>query len=166
LSKTTGKCLINGKAQAYEYDPKDEIEKGISAVRWAVGGPTAPFFRFPALRQPPELLAYLAQRNIAVFSTDIDSYDFKARRPELVRQSVMAQLAKSGKDIVLMHDFQNATAEAAMDLLNDLKVGGYKIVEMRPKKQVRTLAEYDAASSRGLGGSGRGLRRSQRCTIL
>jgi hypothetical protein len=35
-----------------EYDPKDEIEKGISAVHWAVGGPTAPYFRFPALRQP------------------------------------------------------------------------------------------------------------------
>ena len=65
LSKTKGKCLINGKTQAYEYDPKDEIEKGISAVRWAVGGPTAPYFRFPALRQPPELIDYLGKRNIA-----------------------------------------------------------------------------------------------------
>src|SRR6266436_1497985 len=40
LAKTKGNCLINGKVQAVEYDPKDEIEKGISAVRWAVGGPT------------------------------------------------------------------------------------------------------------------------------
>ena len=45
------------------YDPKDEIEKGISAVRWAVGGPTAPYFRFPALRHPPELIEYLGKRN-------------------------------------------------------------------------------------------------------
>ena len=46
LSKTKGTCLVNGKRESYEYDPKDEIEKGISAVHWAVGAPTAPFFAF------------------------------------------------------------------------------------------------------------------------
>ncbi len=120
LSKTKGKCNVNGKVEAVEYDPKDEIEKGISAVRWAVGGPTAPYFRFPALRQPQELLDYLGKRNIAIFSADMDSFDFKMRKPEQVRQSVMAKLKKHGKGIVLMHDFQHATAEATADLLNDL----------------------------------------------
>jgi peptidoglycan/xylan/chitin deacetylase (PgdA/CDA1 family) len=143
LSKTNGKCLINGKVQAVEYDPKDEIEKGISAVRWAVGGPTAPYFRFPALRQPQELLDYLGKRNIAIFSTDMDSFDFKMRKPEQVRQAVLAKLKKHGKGIVLMHDFQHATAEAAMDLLNDLKAGGYKVVFMKPKFPVTTVASYD-----------------------
>jgi Polysaccharide deacetylase len=42
LSKTKGRCNVNGKVQTVEYDPKDEIEMGISAVHWAVGGPTAP----------------------------------------------------------------------------------------------------------------------------
>jgi peptidoglycan/xylan/chitin deacetylase (PgdA/CDA1 family) len=143
LSKTKGHCQINGKTQTVEYDPKDEIEKGISAVRWAVGGPTAPYFRFPALRQPPELIEYLGKRNIAIFSTDMDSFDFKMRKPEQVRQSIMAKLKKHGKGIVLMHDFQHATAEAAMDLLNDLKAGGYKIVFMKPKFAVQTLPAYD-----------------------
>ena len=143
LSKTKGKCLINGKVQAVEYDPKDEIEKGISAVRWAVGGPTAPYFRFPALRQPQELIDYLGKRNIAIFSTDFDSFDFKMRKPEQVRQAVMAKLKKHGKGIALMHDFQHATAEAAMDLLNDLKAGGYKVVFMKPKFAVQTLPAYD-----------------------
>ena len=145
LSKTKGKCLINGKTQAYEYDPKDEIEKGISAVRWAVGGPTAPFFRFPALRQPQELIDYLGKRNIAIFSTDLDSFDFKMRKPEQVRQSVMAKLKKHGKGIVLLHDFQHATGEGAMDLLNDLKAAGYKVVFMKPKFPVTTIASYDEA---------------------
>ncbi len=143
LSKTKGKCLINGKVQAVDYDPKDEIEKGISAVRWAVGGPTAPYFRFPALRQPQELIDYLGKRNIAIFSTDFDSFDFKMRKPEQVRQAVMAKLKKHGKGIALMHDFQHATAEAAMDLLNDLKAGGYKVVFMKPKFPVTTIASYD-----------------------
>jgi peptidoglycan/xylan/chitin deacetylase (PgdA/CDA1 family) len=143
LSKTKGKCQVSGKTQAVEYDHKDEIEKGISAVRWAVGGPTAPYFRFPALRQPPELIEYLGKRNIGIFSTDLDSFDFKMRKPEQVRQSVMSRLKKHGKGIVLLHDFQHATGEAAMDLLNDLKAGGYKVVFMQPKFAVTTLPAYD-----------------------
>jgi len=143
LSKTKGSCLVAGKRESVEYNPKDEIEKGISAVRWAVGGPTAPYFRFPALRQPPELIEYLGKRNIGIFSTDMDSFDFKMRKPEQVRQSVLARLKKHGKGIVLMHDFQHATADAAMDLLNDLKANGYKIVFMKPKFAVTTLPEYD-----------------------
>jgi peptidoglycan-N-acetylglucosamine deacetylase len=143
LSKTKGHCRVDGKSVAVEYDGKDEIERGISAVRWAVGAPTAPFFRFPALRQPPELIEYLGKRNIAIFSTDLDSFDFKMRKPEQVRQSVMAKLKKNGKGIVLMHDFQHATAEGAMALMNDLKAGGYKIVFMRPKDSVTTIASYD-----------------------
>src|SRR5215468_2289780 len=143
LSKTKGRCNVNGKVQTVEYDPKDEIEKGISAVHWAVGGPTAPYFRFPVLRQPQELIDYLGKRNIAIFSTDMDSFDFKMRKPEQVRQSVMAKLKKNGKGIVLMHDFQHATAEAAMALLDDLKAGGYKIVFMKPKAPVTTIASYD-----------------------
>jgi peptidoglycan/xylan/chitin deacetylase (PgdA/CDA1 family) len=156
LSKTKGRCNVNGKVQTVEYDPKDEIEMGISAVHWAVGGPTAPYFRFPALRQPPELIEYLAKRNIAMFSTDMDSFDFKMRKPEQVRQSVMDKLKKHGKGIVLMHDFQHATAEAAMDLLNDLKAGGYKVVFMQPKFAVPTIAAYDEKILKQVKGPGGG----------
>ena len=67
------------------------------------------------------------------------------RKPEQVRQSVMAKLKKHGKGIVLMHDFQHATGEGAMDLLNDLKAGGYKVVFMKPKFPVTTIASYDEA---------------------
>jgi len=152
LSKTKGRCNVNGKVQTVEYNPIDEIEMGISAVHWAVGGPTAPYFRFPALRQPQELVDYLGKRNIAIFSTDMDSFDFKMRKPEQVRQSVMEKLKKHGKGIVLVHDFQHATAEAAMDLLNDLKAGGYKIVFMKPKYSVTTIASYDEAILKQLKG--------------
>jgi hypothetical protein len=34
-------------------------------------------------------LSYLAERNIATFSTDIDSFDFKMHKPEQVIDSVM-----------------------------------------------------------------------------
>ena len=122
---------------------KQEIEMGVSAVHMAVGGPTAPFFRFPDLQQPPELMSYLGTRNIAIFSTDIDTFDFKLRKPDDVIKSAMTKLAKNGKGIVLMHDFQHNTAEALPELLRQLKAGGYKIVHMVPKDSVTTLAKYD-----------------------
>jgi peptidoglycan/xylan/chitin deacetylase (PgdA/CDA1 family) len=122
---------------------KQEIEMGVSAVHMAVGGPTAPFFRFPDLQQPRDAMPYLGTRNIAIFSTDIDTFDFKMRGPEDVVKSAMTKLAKNGKGILLMHDFQHATAEAMPELLRQLKAGGYKIVHMVPKEPVTTLAEYD-----------------------
>src|SRR5260221_13967850 len=68
LSKTKGHCQINGKTQTVEYNPIDEIEKGNSAVRWAVGERTEPYFRVPARRQPPQLIQYLGNRNIGLFA--------------------------------------------------------------------------------------------------
>jgi peptidoglycan/xylan/chitin deacetylase (PgdA/CDA1 family) len=128
-----------------QQDAKDEIEKGISAVRWGLGHPASPFFRFPALRHPPEMVTYLGERNIAVFSTDMDSFDFKIRKPDQVISSVLTKLKKNGKGIVLMHDFQRATADAAPELLKQLKMNGYKIVFMKAKEPVQTIASYDDA---------------------
>ena len=122
---------------------KKEIEMGVSAVHAAAEGPIAPFFRFPALQHPPQLMAYLAERNIGVFSTDINSFDFKIHKPEQVIQSVMTKLAKHGKGIILMHDFQRATGEAMPELLRQLKAGGYKVVHLVPHQPVTTLPKYD-----------------------
>ena len=131
---------------------KEEIEKGVSAVRVALGQPEAPFFRFPALRHSPELLAYLGTRNIGIFSTDVDSFDFKIRKPEQVIASIMSKLKKSGKGIVLMHDFQHPTSLALPELLVQLKANGYKIVQVKAKDPVKTFAEYDEQLEKELGG--------------
>ena len=123
---------------------KVEIEMGNSAVHLAAGGgKIAPFFRFPALQHPPQLLSYLAERNIGVFSTDINSRDFKLHKPEDVIKSVMSQLEKHGKGIILMHDFKRHTAEAMPELIRQLKAGGYKVVHMVPKGELTTVPKYD-----------------------
>ena len=115
-----------------EDQRKEEIEKGFSAVKWALGAPPAPFFRFPALQHPPEMVTYLGSRNIAMFSCDLDSFDFKARNPQQVIDVTMKKLDKLGKGIILMHDFHKHTAEALPALLRKLKAGGYKVVQMKP----------------------------------
>ena len=127
-----------------EQQRKDEIEKGFSAVKWALGGVSpAPFFRFPALQHPPEMVTYLGTRNIAMFSCDLNSFDFKARNPQQVIDVTMKKLDKLGKGIILMHDFHKHTAEALPELLSKLKAGGYKVVKMVAKAPVQTLPQYD-----------------------
>ena len=127
-----------------EDQRKEEIEKGFSAVKWALGGISpAPFFRFPALQHPPEMVTYLGNRNIAMFSCDLDSFDFKARNAQDVIDVTMKKLDKLGKGIILMHDFHKHTAEALPDLLKKLKAGGYKVVAMKAKAPVQTIAKYD-----------------------
>ena len=123
---------------------EQEIEMGNSAVHMAASGaPVAPFFRFPDLQHPPQLLSYLGERNIAIFSTDIDSRDFKLHKPDQVIKSVMSQLEKRGKGIILLHDFHKNTADALPELLRQLKAGGYKVVHMVPKGQLTTVPKYD-----------------------
>ena len=124
----------------------EEIEKGFSAIKLAIGAPPAPFFRFPYLKDPKEAVDYLGTRNIAVFSHDLDSFDFKMRKPEDVVKSVMSKLEKKGKGIILMHDFQQATAKAVPAILAELKAKGYKVVHMRAKTPLATLPQWDEAA--------------------
>jgi peptidoglycan/xylan/chitin deacetylase (PgdA/CDA1 family) len=142
---------LNGKKMTEQMD-KDEVEKGYSAVKWALGGVNpSPFFRFPELQHNPWTMNYLGTRNIAMFSCDVDSWDYKRdSTPDKVVNTVMTRLDKLGKGIILMHDFQKHTAEALPTLLRRLKEGGYKIVQMKAKTTLQTLPEYDEALARDL----------------
>ncbi|KQT05836.1 MULTISPECIES: polysaccharide deacetylase family protein [Bradyrhizobium] len=129
-----------------EQQVKDEVEKGFSAVKFALGTNPAPFFRFPQLQHNPAMVAYFGTRNVAMFSTEIDSFDFrKGATPEKIVETVMTRLDKLGKGIILMHDFQKNTGIAMPTLLARLKAGGYKVVQMKAKAQLQTLPEYDEA---------------------
>jgi peptidoglycan-N-acetylglucosamine deacetylase len=133
---------LNAK-KVTEQQAKDEIEKGFSAVKMALGAAPSPFFRFPQLQHGPAAMAYLASRNIAMFSCDLDSFDFRSKDAAQIVNTVMTKLDKQGKGIILMHDFQKHTAEALPTLLSRLKAGGYKVVQMKAKAPLLTLAEYD-----------------------
>src|SRR6478735_9907441 len=86
-SHTWSHADLNKKGMT-EQQAKDEIEKGFSAVRLALGAAPAPFFRFPQLQHPPAMVTYLGTRDIAMFSTDLDSFDFKAGKPEKIVETV------------------------------------------------------------------------------
>jgi peptidoglycan-N-acetylglucosamine deacetylase len=78
------------------------------------------------------------------------------RKPEDVIKSVMTKLERKGKGIILMHDFQQATARAAATLFSELKAKGYKVVHMTAKTPVTTLAQWDDAAKVEIKGAGVG----------
>ena len=130
-------------AKAKDELAVEEIERGFSAVKRGAGLPTAPFFRHPFLRHSKTTLEHLATRNIAIFSTDIDSFDFKVQASEKIVETVLKKLEKNGKGIVLMHDIQPSTAKALPILLTALKDKGYKLVHLTAKDPLKTVAKFD-----------------------
>jgi len=101
--------------------------------------------RFPSLKHPTELVKYAGERNIGIWSTDVDSFDFKfTKNSEKLVPTVMTRIAKKGKGILLLHDFQRSTANSIPELLNQLKVSGYKIVQVKAKSTITSKPEYDA----------------------
>lgn len=121
---------------------KAEIEIGMTAVEKAMGAPPAPFFRFPYLSESKAAIAYLQSRNIAMFATDIDSFDYRTRNPQTVVRRVMASLERRGRGIILFHDIHHSTAAALPILLLQLKAKGFKVVHLTQKAPAQTIAEY------------------------
>jgi peptidoglycan-N-acetylglucosamine deacetylase len=122
---------------------RTEIELGISAIQKLLGQSAAPFFRFPYLSDPKAMQAHLRARDTAMFSIDVDSYDFRTRSPTKVISNVMRQLEAKRRGIILFHDIQPSTAAAIGQLLSELKSKGYRVVHLVPKQPQVSLAEYD-----------------------
>jgi peptidoglycan-N-acetylglucosamine deacetylase len=127
-----------------------EIEASISTVSLAKGTPVAPLFRFPYLNGTKQASSYLKGRNIAAIWVDVDSKDYLTRSPKVVEQRILAQLTKTRKGIILMHDIHAWTAAMLPDLLKELQQRGFKVVHFVPKGQIETIASYDEAAQKAL----------------
>lgn len=123
-----------------------EVELGISAVQRALGGPVAPFFRYPYLADTHATLGHLGQRNVAVFSIDADSKDFKTHDPAQMQRSIFAALAGKRKGILLFHDIQFSTAYGIRRVLDQLATEGYRVVHTVPKSPAVTDPHFDAVA--------------------
>ena len=116
-----------------------DIANGISADELAIYGagarpdhPHVPFFRFPGFADTAGLLAYLDQRHIAVFGSDLWAGDWIAMSPEHERERVIALLEKRPlhNGIILFHDTKASTARMLPDLLREMKAKGYHFVQL------------------------------------
>ena len=129
---------------------KAEIEMSVSAVSRILGTPVAPFFRFPYLSDPRPMIEYLKERDIGIFSIDVDSIDYRTRSGTEIQRRVLSLLAKQRKGILLFHDIQTSTARGIRGLLDQLKARGFKVVHLIPKAAATTVADFDAAAEQEL----------------
>src|SRR5688572_14697674 len=131
---------------------ESQIELGVSAAQFALGGPTAPFFRFPYLSDPSGAQNYLRGRDIANISIDVDSHDFRTKSPSRMISNVLRGLKEKKKGIILFHDIQPSTAHGIHQMLAELKARGYRVVHLRPKQSQSTVAVYDERLERDRSG--------------
>jgi peptidoglycan/xylan/chitin deacetylase (PgdA/CDA1 family) len=121
---------------------KAEIEQGIASVNSVVGARSAAtaFFRIPGFLRRQEVEAYLQSRRLMTWSADVVADDWKHINAHEVVRRTMARLDEKGKGIVLLHDIQPATALALPELLRQLKLKGYRIVQVVPAKDEMSVS--------------------------
>lgn len=128
---------------------RKQIERGFEAVQAATTRPIAPFFRYPGLNDTRKLNAYLSAKNIAVFSCDIPTDDWRGIGWQAILQRTLVWLRRRGRGIILLHDTKAATAKALPALLVALKKGGYKVVHIVPRKPYDAVPPAVAVAQAG-----------------
>jgi peptidoglycan/xylan/chitin deacetylase (PgdA/CDA1 family) len=115
---------------------EDDISQGFAAVSDALGGPTAPFFRFPGLRQSDALRKYLAEGNIAVWSVDAVSGDSEGASASRLPGRLMSRLEPHGRGVLLFHDIKETTVDALPTIIRQLQKEGYHAAQVVPAKML------------------------------
>jgi len=112
-----------------------EVDRGIAAVKAAVGDPraVAPYFRIPGLARSKRTEEFLASQSLAVWSADEVADDWMGISAEsIVRRAIRRIEARDHRGVLLLHDIHPATARALPSLLKELKSRGYRIVHVVP----------------------------------
>ena len=126
-----------------EDEAGTEVDKGIDAVAAALGGrdEVAPLFRVPGFLTSTTTEAALASRGLMTWSADIAADDWKRiSGAELAKRTIAAIEAK-GRGILDLHDIHERTVEALPTILTELKLRGFKIVQIVPA--TATLAKTE-----------------------
>ncbi len=126
---------------------EQEIDDGIASVTSVLGDPreVAPFFRVPGLARTPAIEQYLAAKGIMTWSADFPADDWKRIGPAEIMKRALTRLEAKGKGVLLLHDIHPATALALPGLLHELKVRGYRIVQVVPASPEHPKTETTAA---------------------
>ena len=123
---------------------KSQIEKTIATTDATLLNGVAPFFRFPYLSDPKRVREYLAGRNIAVFGIDVDSHDYRTRKPGKITDNVLKGRIKTDGGIILFHDIHPQTAKALPEVLDELQRHGFHVVHLVAKSKVEVAVVDDA----------------------
>ena len=119
-----------------------QIDRGIGATRAALAGledlegrpaRVAPFFRFPGLNHTSRLRRYLAANDIATFSCDMGTDDWRRISPWTLYKRALRMIEYKGSGIVIFHDTHHRTSTMLEKILDELARRGYQAVHMVPR---------------------------------
>jgi peptidoglycan/xylan/chitin deacetylase (PgdA/CDA1 family) len=132
-----------------------QIDRGEDAIKAALVGTTdangiqaeiAPFFRFPGLNHTKRLRGYLSTRNVAIFSCDIGTDDWRGISPRTLYKRALRMIASRGSGVVIFHDTHHRTSYMLPQILDELARRGYTTVHMVPKGDARHMAAQARAA--------------------
>lgn len=113
---------------------QQEVDGGIASVTAALTEESAlaPFFRVPGLLRAKNVEDYLASKDIQVWSCDFLADDWRHISPARVYDLAIKRLEAMHKGILLLHDIHARTVAALPNILHEMKVRGYHIVQVVP----------------------------------
>jgi peptidoglycan/xylan/chitin deacetylase (PgdA/CDA1 family) len=89
-----------------------------------------PFFRFTGFAETPDLHAFFAANNVAIFGTDLWAADWNKMTPKHELEVVLDALEHAKRGMILLHDDKQWTAQMIPELLRALKARNYRIVHI------------------------------------
>lgn len=138
------------------YNSVRQIDRGVDAIEAALQGTTdahgitaevAPFFRFPGLNHTKRLRGYLSKKNVAIFSCDIGTDDWRRISPRTLYKRALRMIASKGSGVVIFHDTHYRTSYMLPQILDELARRGYTTVHMVPKGDARHMAAQARAAA-------------------
>ena len=112
---------------------KSSIEKALASVSQSAGTPAAPFIRLPKEQISPEIKAYLASRNISLWSFDLGSGDTEpGGSATRLANHTITRMQELGKGVIHFHETSKATVDALDSILRAAKQGSFKVVHIVP----------------------------------
>jgi ethanolamine utilization microcompartment shell protein EutS len=132
-----------------EAEAGAEVDKGVDAVAAAVGGrdEVARFFRVPGFLTSTTTEAALASRGLMTWSADMTADDWKRISGAEVAMRAISAIEAKGRGILILHDIHERTIEALPTVLAELKLRGFKIVQIVPA--TATLAKTETPATTG-----------------
>jgi peptidoglycan/xylan/chitin deacetylase (PgdA/CDA1 family) len=116
----------NLKAVSFAYASKDILN--VFDVIESILGSVQPFFRFPYGNKTSALAQFLKENNISEFFWNMDSLDWKFRKPSVLLPYVIQHTKNVGHGIMLFHDIHPQTVAVLPAYLEFLENNGYKTV--------------------------------------
>jgi peptidoglycan/xylan/chitin deacetylase (PgdA/CDA1 family) len=149
-----GHTIGNHSQTHPRYFNRLTMERGVAEIQDAArniedalapgGFKMAPFFRFPGFGHTEPFDQYVNQQGYTAIGADFPADDWTFIGPETVLKRAMDRLEKRGSGILLLHDIHQRTATILPKLLHELKVRGYKVVQMVPADGVPPIVVASA----------------------